>query len=204
MTSNIKSKSRKILSLALAMICLGFSSAIAQTVPGFSLKNVDGKMVSLNDYPSAKGFIIVFTCNHCPFAKLYPPRLNDLNKKYKDKGVPLIAISSTDATIYEGDSYKNMVSKSKNEKFNFPYLYDESQSVAKNFGAQKTPHAFVIWRENGQWTIKYNGAIDNNGAEPEKVTQHYVADAVDELLAAKPVKVSETRSIGCQIHFTKK
>ena len=186
------------------MICFGFSSALAHTISGFSLKNVDGKIVSLKDYPNAKGFIVVFTCNHCPFAKLYPPRLNDLNKKYKDKGVPLIAISSTDATIYEDDSYKNMVAKSKNENFNFPYLFDESQVVAKNFGAQKTPHAFVIWKENGQWVIKYNGAIDNNGAEPEKVTQRYVADAIDELLSAKPVKVSETRSIGCQIHFTKK
>ena len=190
--------------LLLAIVLMSFSAITEKTVADFSLKNVDGRPLSLKDYPQAKGFIIVFTCNHCPFAKLYPPRLNELNKKYKDLGVPLIAISSTDANVFEEDSYKNMVAKAKNEKFNFPYLYDESQAVAKDFDAQKTPHAFVIWKENGKWAIKYNGAIDDNGAEPTKVTHHYVADALDALLKGKSVAEKETKSIGCQIHFIKK
>ena len=160
-------------------------------------------MVSMKDYPDAKGFIIVFTCNHCPFAKLYPERLNALNLKYKIKGIPLIAISSTDTTIYEEDSYVNMIEKAKVEKFNFPYLYDGMQTAAKEFNAQKTPHAYVIWKENGEWIIKYNGAIDDNGAEPKKVKRRYVVNALDDLLSGKKIKITKTKSIGCQIHFRK-
>jgi len=169
----------------------------------FYLQNVDGKMLSLSSFPDAKGFIIVFTCNHCPFAKLYPPRLNDLHKKYKALGVPLIAISSTDTLVYEEDTYPKMIQKATKEKFLFPYLFDGEQAVAKMFAAQKTPHAFVIWKEHDAWAIKYNGAIDDNGAEPEKARNRYVANAVDELLAGKDVAVIETKSIGCQIYFRK-
>jgi peroxiredoxin len=174
-----------------------------ETILDFSLKNIDGKMISLANYKDAKGFIIVFTCNHCPFAKLYPPRLNALNKKYDSLGVPLIAISSTDTMMYEEDTYPNMVTKATNEQFSFPYLFDEMQSVAKNFKAQKTPHAYVIWKENNQWVVKYNGAIDDNGMEPDKVTESYVANAVDALLANKKITTIETKSIGCQIAFRK-
>lgn len=191
--------------IVLSVIC---TSAFAQKnnkdIVDFKLKNVDGNLVSLSSFPDAKGFIIVFTCNHCPFAKLYPPRLNDLNNKFKPLGVPMIAISSTDTMMYEEDTYLNMVTKSNEEHFNFPYLFDELQEVAKNFKAQKTPHAFVIWKENNQWVVKYNGAIDDNGMEPEKVTETYVSNAVNELLTNQTIKTSETKSIGCQIAFRKK
>lgn len=193
-------------STIVSIVCLltmSFSFNTNETVTDFHLKNVDRNFVSLKDFPGAKGFIIVFTCNHCPFAKLYPERLNELNSKYKNLGVPLIAICSTDTITYAEDSFLKMIEKAKNEKFNFPYLCDGEQAVAKNFGAQKTPHAFIIWKEKGEWVIKYDGAIDDNGAEPDKVQQHYVADAVDELLNGKKVSVPETKSIGCQIHFRK-
>jgi len=165
----------------------------------FSLKNVNGNFFSLKDYPNAKGFIIVFTCNHCPFAKLYPKRLNKLNKKYHHKGFPLLAISSTDTVLYAEDTYDNMVIKSNKEKFTFPYLYDSAQSVAKLYKAERTPQAFVIFKENNNWVIKYNGAIDDNGAEPKKVKVDYVSDAVDALLKNQKVVITETKSIGCKI-----
>ncbi len=180
---------------------LGFDKISNKMISDFSLRNTDSRYVSLKDYPDAKGFIIVFTCNHCPFAKLYPPRLNDLNQKYKPLGVPLLAISSTDTIVYEEDTYPMMVAKAKKEHFNFPYLFDEMQAVAKNFQAQKTPHAFVIWKENGRWEVKYSGAIDDNGAEPDKVKNRYAANAVDALLGGKEVPIKETKSIGCQINF---
>lgn len=176
---------------------------IEKRIKDFSLKNIDGKQISLSTYPDAKGFIIVFTCNHCPFAKLYPPRFNELNTKYSALGVPLLAISSTDTINYESDCFPKMQEKAKNEKFNFPYLFDGEQSVAKNFGAQKTPHAFVIWKEGDKWLVKYDGAIDDNGMEPEKVKEKYVENAVNALLKGKEVSVKETKSIGCQIHFRK-
>jgi peroxiredoxin len=172
-------------------------------VKDFKLKNVDGSYVSLSDYPDAKGFIIIFTCNHCPFAKLYPARLNELNLKYKKLGIPLLAISSTDTIAYEEDTYVKVVEKSNKESFNFPYLYDGQQIVAKNFKAQKTPHAYVIWKEKGTWKIKYQGAIDDNGAEPEKVENNYIALDIEQLLNNKEVKIKETKSIGCQIRFRK-
>jgi peroxiredoxin len=198
-------KSLSILWIALLIISTNsFAQKNNKDIVDFKLKNVDGNFVSLSDYPTAKGFIIVFTCNHCPFAKLYPPRLNDLNNKFKPLGVPLIAISSTDTMMYEEDTYPNMVIKANEEHFNFPYLFDEMQEVAKNFKAQKTPHAFVIWKENNQWIIKYNGAIDDNGMEPNKVTETYVSNAVNELLTSQTIKTSETKSIGCQIAFRKK
>lgn len=172
-------------------------------VSDFNLQNVDGKYISLKDYPHAKGFMIVFTSNHCPFAKLYPQRLNVLNARYKPLGIPVIAISSTDTVTYEEDTYDKMVAKATNEQFNFPYLYDGSQAVAKDFAAQRTPHAFLIWKESDSWTIKYNGAIDDNGAHPELVQKHYLSDAVDALLTGKEISPKETRSIGCQIYFRK-
>lgn len=198
-------KSLKFILLIFAFVVINMAFAPQkQVVNDFSLLNIDGKKVSLANYKNAKGFIIVFTCNHCPFAKLYPPRLNALNSKYAALGVPLIAISSTDTLTYEEDTYPNMVTKARHEKFNFPYLFDEMQTVAKNFKAQKTPHAFVIWKENNNWVVKYNGAIDDNGMEPNKVTEPYVANAVDALLNNKKILVTETKSIGCQIAFRKK
>ncbi|MBU6340156.1 MAG: thioredoxin family protein [Bacteroidetes bacterium] len=171
------------------------------SIRDFSLKNTDGRMVSLADYPDAKGFIVIFTCNHCPFARLYPPRLNALNGKYQPLGYPLLAISSTDTLLYEDDTYPKMIEKAQKEQFNFPYLFDETQAVAKNFKAQKTPHAYVLEKTRNGLEIRYNGAIDDNGGEPENVTQAYVALAVDALLAGKKVAIPETKSIGCQIFF---
>ena len=198
-------KSLSILWIALLIISTNaFAQKNNKDIVDFKLKNVDEKIVSLSSFTDAKGFIIVFTCNHCPFAKLYPPRLNNLNNKFKPLGVPLIAISSTDTMMYEEDTYPNMVIKANEEHFNFPYLFDEMQVVAKNFKAQKTPHAYVIWKENKQWVVKYNGAIDDNGMEPEKVTETYVSNAVNELLTNQPIKTSETKSIGCQIAFRRK
>ena len=171
------------------------------TVKDFSLLNTDGKMVSLGNYPDAKGFIVVFTCNHCPFAKLYPKRFNEMTVKYKKLGVPVIAISSTDTVTYEEDSYALMVKKAKKEQLKFPYLYDNTQAVAKDFKADKTPHAYVIWKEDNKYVVKYNGAIDDNGFEPKKVENPYVMNAVDSLLANKNVSVKDTKSIGCKIYF---
>lgn len=172
-------------------------------IKDFKLQNIDGNFISLSDYPKAKGFMIIFTCNHCPFAKLYPPRLNQLYNKYKKLDVYLIAISSTDTNMYAEDTFSKMIEKGRKENFNFPYLFDSDQTVAKNFSAQKTPHAFIIWKENNKWEIKYNGAIDDNGMEPEKIQNHYLENAVIQLLNGKEVTLKETKSIGCQIYFRK-
>ena len=198
----IRSRFLPLLVVLTVLVC-AFCAPSEKVVSDFNLRNTAGKISSLKDFPNAKGFIVVFTCNHCPFAKLYPERLNQLNTKYKPLGVPLIAISSSDTLIHEEDTFAEMVKHSREKKFNFPYLYDNTQAVAREFGAQKTPHAFVIWKEHNSWNVKYNGAIDDNGAEPSKVIHPYVADAVDALLSGKQVLVSETKSIGCSINLKK-
>ena len=181
------------------------SYKIGDTVAGFSLKSVNGKMVSLNDYRNGRGVIVVFTCNHCPFAKRYQDRINELNKKYASKGFPVLAISSNDAVAVPEDSYDNMITRAKQKKYSFPYLFDESQDVAKAFGAVKTPHAFVLSLEpTGSFTLKYAGAIDDNCDEPEKVKNKYVESAVNAILENKTIAITETKSIGCGIKWKNK
>jgi alkyl hydroperoxide reductase subunit AhpC len=175
---------------------------IEKKISNFSLRNVNNKQVSLSDYPSAKGFIIIFTCNHCPFAQLYSGRLNALNKKYSALGVPLIAINSMDSVLYKDETFDLMKIKSKKNKFNFCYLQDASQMVGKDFHATHTPQSFVVWKESGKWIVKYEGAIDDNG-EHAKLAHSFIAKAVDELLAGKVVSRPVTESFGCKIFYRK-
>lgn len=177
-------------------------SSLGSSVSDFELKNVDGKLVSLKDYKSAKGFIVIFTCNHCPFAKLYTKRYNDLSTKFSKLNVPLLAINSMDTLLYEEESFALMQKKAKHEKFNFPYLSDVTQSVGRQFGANHTPQAYVIWKEDNKWVVKYSGSIDDNGEHPEKA-KPLIANAVNELLQNKPVSEPETDSFGCRIFYRK-
>ncbi len=193
---------KKLLIFSLLLIFMT-SKVACQTVSDFTLPNVDGKTVSLSQFKNAKGFIIIFTCNHCPFAQFYPERLNALNKKYKALGVPVIAVNPMDTAVYAEENLESMKALAADRDFNFPYLLDASQKVAKDFKAKRTPQAFVIWKENGKWTVKYSGAIDDNGAEPEKVQTSFLEDAVKELLAGKKVSNPETASIGCKINYRK-
>ena len=172
----------------------------SKTIQDFSLKNVDNKTISTKAFPDAKGFIVVFICNECPFAKLYSKRLNELSTKYKALDVPLLAINSMDTLVYEDESFKDMQLKAKNDKFKFPYLHDVDQLVAKNFSAEHTPSAFIIWKEQNRWVIKYKGAIDDNGQNPT-IAIPYVANNVDALLRNQPVILNETLSFGCRIFY---
>src|SRR5580693_6748272 len=141
---------KKLLLLAMPLIILaaftqqqkGYS--VGDKAIGFKLKNVDGKMVSLDDYKTAKGFIVVFTCNHCPFAKKYEDRVIALNKKYQAKGYPVIAIQPNDEALSPDDSYANMQSRSKEKNYGFPYVLDETQATAHAYGATNTPHVYVL------------------------------------------------------------
>jgi len=168
---------------------------------GFSLRNVDGKLVSTEKMGKTKGLIVVFTCNHCPFAKLYQERLNEMNTHYTPLGFPVVAISSNDADAVPEDSFEEMVKRAKEKHYNFPYLYDETQDVARAYGAVKTPQAYVLLHEGGKWIVKYTGAIDDNGKEPQKVKNHFVTDAVDALLSGREVPVAATKSVGCAIKW---
>jgi len=167
----------------------------------FKLKNVDGKMVSMADYKDAKGFIVVFTCNHCPYAKAYEDRIIALNTKYATKGYPVIAINPNDPKQVDEDSYANMQARAKAKSYTFPYLIDETQNVAHAFGAAHTPHVFVMQKSGSDYLVKYIGAIDDNSDDATAVKQKYVENAVDNLLAGKPVNPTSTKAIGCGIKW---
>jgi peroxiredoxin len=172
------------------------------SISNFKLKSATtNKLVSLSDYKDAKGFIVIFTCNKCPMAKFYSQRLNQMNKKYKKMGVPLVALNSMDTLAYAEESFRKMQQKVKKEQLNFPYLQDKKQNVAKEFKAVNTPQAFVIWKVKGKFIIKYEGAIDDNAGDTDKVKNHFLTDAVDQLLQGNVVKVSKSESFGCKIFY---
>lgn len=176
---------------------------VGEIVDDFKLKNIDEKMVSLADYKNAKGFIVVFTCNHCPFSKKYENRINALNKKYEKKGFPVVAINPNDAAQYEEDNFENMKKRAKEKKFSFAYLHDETQEVARKFGATKTPDVFVLQKEGNDWILKYTGAIDDNSDSEGDVKEKYVEAAVDALLQGKTISTTFTKAVGCGIKWKK-
>ena len=173
-----------------------------KSISNFKLKSATtNKWVSLSDYKDAKGFIVIFTCNKCPMAKFYSQRLNQMTEKYNKMGAPLIAINSMDTLAYAEESFRRMQQKVKKEQLNFPYLQDKKQNIAKEFKALNTPQAFVIWKVKGKYVIKYEGAIDDNAGDTDKVKNHFLTDAVDQLLQGKEVKVPKSESFGCKIFY---
>jgi peroxiredoxin len=175
--------------------------AIGDAVSDFRLKNVDNRTVSLNDYRGQKGVIIVFTSNHCPFAKSYEDRLLSINQRYSSQGYPVIAVQPNDPAAYEDDSFENMQARSRERSYTFPYLFDESQQVARIFGVVKTPQAYVLKQVNGQFVLQYMGAIDDNPQDANSVRVRYLEDALNSLLANRSITTTTTRPIGCAVKW---
>lgn len=170
-------------------------------VSDFSLKNVDGKNISLANYPTAKGFIVVFTCNTCPFSKLYEDRIINLNTKYSGKGYPVIAINPNDPNASPEDSYDKMIERSKSKNYTFPYLYDENQVVARAFGAERTPHVYIIKKSGNELLVEFIGAIDDNAQDASGAKDKFVEKALDEILAGKSVSNKSVKAVGCSIKW---
>ena len=171
--------------------------------PDIKLMNVDDKWVSFNDYPSAKGFIVVFTCNTCPYSKAYEQRIIELNNKYTPLGFPVIAVNPNDPGASPGDSFAKMKKQAISGKYTFPYLYDDGQVITTLYGAKNTPHVFVVKKgENGS-TVEYTGAIDNDtqNNNPDKI--RFVEDAVSAVLKNEKPATSVTKAIGCTVRLKK-
>lgn len=172
---------------------------VGDVATDFSLKNVDGKMVSLKDIKGAKGYIVVFTCNHCPYAQAYEDRIVALDKKYKALGYPVVAINPNNPEKQKEDSFAKMQERAKEKKFAFPYLLDEGQKIFPQYGATKTPHVYILQKTAKGNVVKYIGAIDDNYEDATAVKQKYAENALDALLKGKDVAVKETKAIGCSI-----
>ena len=177
------------------------SYGVGDTVSDFKLKNVDGKMVALSDYKNSKGVIVIFDCNTCPYSKKYNDRIIALNKKYASQGFPVVTINANDPNVSEGDSFEEMVALAKRKNYDFPYLVDETQEVARTFGATNTPHVFVLQRNGKEFKVAYIGAIDNNASQAAQADKKYVEEAVDALLNSKAVPTTKTKAIGCTIKW---
>ncbi|MBN10328.1 MAG: thioredoxin family protein [Flavobacteriaceae bacterium] len=172
---------------------------IGDVATDFSLLNVDGEMVSLADFEDAKGFILIFTCNTCPYSVAYEDRIIALDKAYKSKGYPVIAINPNDPAAIDGDDLADMKVRATEKGFNFPYLQDVGQQVYPQYGATKTPHVFVLQKEGNNNIVRYIGSIDDSSRKPNKVKKRYVEQAVDALLAGKSPSTTTTKAIGCSI-----
>ena len=166
----------------------------------FKLKSVDNKMYSMADYKDAKGFIVVFTCNHCPFAVKYEDRIIDLAKKYKSKGYVLLAINPNDPAAQPEDSFELMQKRAKEKKFTFPYLFDEGQKIYPQYGATKTPHVFLL---DKNLVVKYIGAIDDNVEDAAQVKEKYLENAIAALEKGEEPTPNTTKAIGCSIKVKK-
>lgn len=172
---------------------------IGDEITSINLMNVDDTMVSLNDFPEALGFIIIFTCNTCPYAVASEDRIIALDKEFKDKGYPVIAINPNNPEVKSGDSFELMKKRSKEKGFTFPYLFDEGQKIYPQFGATKTPHVYIVQKENDKNIVKYIGAIDDNVRDASNVKERFAANAINELIAGMEITVKETKAIGCSI-----
>jgi peroxiredoxin len=185
--------------LLFANVSLAQGYKVGDVATDFNLKNVDGKMVSLSAYDDASGFIVIFTCNHCPYSIAYEDRIIDIDQKFKDKGYPIIAINPNDPELYPDDSFDNMVVRTKQKGFTFPYLFDEEQNVYPVYGATRTPHVYLLKKEDKGLIVKYIGAIDNNHSDTSAATVKYLENAVNALLEGKNPNPDFTKAIGCSI-----
>jgi len=198
-----------LLLIFVAAFAMGFTAAtehnledgyeVGDVAADFSLKNVDGTMVSLSDFDSAKGFLVIFTCNTCPYAQAYEDRIIALDANYKQQGVPIIAINPNDPSAKPGDSFAKMKERAINKGFSFPYLIDEGQNIYPQYGATRTPQVFLLEKTAKGNVVKYIGAIDDNYQDASQVDEKFVENAVDAMLAGNEINPKTTKAIGCGI-----
>jgi len=172
---------------------------IGDVATDFKLENIDGNYVSLSGFSEAKGFILIFTCNTCPYAVAYEDRIEALNKKYAPMGYPVVAIMPNNTNIKPGDSLEAMKKRAIEKGFTFPYLIDSEQTIFPQYGATKTPHVYILEKVLVENIVRYIGAIDDNYKDASLVKIKYVENAVDELLNNKEVHLNKTKAIGCSI-----
>ncbi|MBT8239533.1 MAG: thioredoxin family protein [Croceitalea sp.] len=172
---------------------------IGDLATDFSLPNIDGKMVSLADYKNAEGFLVIFTCNTCPYAVAYEDRIIALDNKFKEKGVPVIAINPNNPEVKAGDSFEAMKERAQEKGFTFPYLLDDGQKIFPQYGATRTPHVYLLEKTEDGNVVSYIGAIDDNYQDESQVKVKYVENAVDAMLSGEPIEPAMTKAIGCSI-----
>lgn len=172
---------------------------IGQRGPDFSLPDVDGETYTLSELlDEHQAVVVIFSCNHCPYVQAWEDRMIAIQWDYRDKDVVLVAINPNDAEKYPEDDFAHMQQRAEERGFNFLYLRDESQDVARAYGATRTPHVFLL---DGDGVLRFRGAIDDNYERAEAVTQPYLRRALDAVLAGEPVPEPVTEAVGCTIKW---
>lgn len=164
----------------------------------FTLPGVDGKDDSLSDYAGKNAVAVILSCNHCPYVRAWENRMVQIQADYMSRGVQLLAINANDESKYPEDSFAKMKERAREKRFNFPYLRDETQKVARSYGAERTPEVFLFDRN---LLLQYHGAIDDNYDDPKAVKEHYFRNALDAVLAGKSASLAETKPVGCSIKW---
>ncbi len=190
-----------LIMLALIAVSLNAQYSVGDKVRDFNLKGTDGKMHSMSEFKDARGYIITFTCNTCPYAKKYEDRIISLNKDFAPIGFPVIAINSNDVAQQPMNSMSEMKKRAKDKGYEFPYLRDDDQSVAKQFGAVRTPEIYLVLKKGNDFYVAYTGAIDDNVDMPEQADKHFVSLAIQDVEKGKKVEIPETRAVGCSIKW---
>lgn len=198
----MKQFSSLLLVLMAGMIALAFTNPqiggieVGDKAPNFHLKNIDGSFKSLTSYKDAKGYIVVFTCNHCPYAVMYEDRLIEIHDKYASQGYPVIAINPNNPDIKPDDSFENMKVRAKEKGFTFDYLVDDRQTVYPAYGAKKTPHVYLLDKD---FVVQYIGAIDDSPRDASAVSEKYLENAIEALKSGNKPDPNFTKAIGCSI-----
>ncbi len=164
----------------------------------FELPGVDDRRHALTDYADKEAIAVIFTCNHCAYARAWEDRLIEIQADYATRGAQLVTISANDVKRYPEDSFPRMKERPEEKGFNFPYLYDESQEIARAYGAERTPEVFLFDKGN---TLRYHGTVDDNYEDPVAVKAHYLGPALEAVLAGKEPPTAETTPVGCTIKW---
>jgi peroxiredoxin len=179
-----------------ASLALGSAAPAADV----AMMNVDGKSVTLASARGARGLLVVFTCNHCPWAQAWESRIVRIGNDAQRRGLGVVAVNPNDPTDHPDDAFERMVERARSRGMRFPYVVDATSGVARAFGATKTPEAFLF---DAKGRLVYKGTIDDDAKQPARVKSHWLRDAVDAVVAGRPVAVAETKAFGCSIKFRK-
>jgi peroxiredoxin len=171
--------------------------SVIETAPAFDLPGVDGRNHALSEYADASVLVLVQSCNHCPYVLAWEGRIDALAREYAERGVRIVAVNSNAAAAYPDDSFERMIEHAQEAGYSFDYLHDESQTLARALGSERTPEAFVF---DADRRLVYHGAVDDNRDE-NAVTAHYLRDAIEAALAAETPPVAETPPAGCTVKW---
>ncbi len=174
---------------------------LGSLAPNFSLPGVDGRTHSLGDYTQARALVVIFMCNHCPYVIAVQDRINELAREYGPRGVAVIGINSNDTERYPADNFEAMKARAAEQGYVFDYLLDETQEIARAYGAVCTPDPFVFANEGGSFVLRYHGRIDDNWKAPESVTRRDLADALDAILTGSTPTTEQVPTMGCSIKW---